>query len=398
MKIYYSRSNNVDDSAMDVHIGTFIQNLPEELRSTVELTKYRRGSTYSPQQLDEADLVLVGMPNMNDTSYIGKGCHSEIERAFKANKPVLVITQSRNSDEGGIAQTFSIGDVEILHRDFQDYARINLYNSDNNEHRIGKGSKAKDICYVFPIDNKKQVGLFANLYIQHCPSIEALCAADIYEIGHQITFTIKGTEYDCNINGDWLECIHYDNSDFFKAFGLNNDDQIKDFINDVLSPEGFYSSCYDDVNHWPYDDEEAMNIVIRAFKQLEKDINFHSGNGTDAYIPKYQFGSTITINGYNLDVHFDWLHTSELLSFYNSLGLNTREQISQWIMSLHDNGNNYHYTHAYGNNDEKMKDTFIDALYARAEMISRAPRHFVQPTETTDYSHTSSDDDLLLLL
>lgn len=92
MKIYYSRSNEVEDAYILPHITEFIENLPNRNKINVELTSYERGRTYTSDKLLAADLVIVGTRDMDDDPQIAKGCYTEIENALNHNIPVLVLS------------------------------------------------------------------------------------------------------------------------------------------------------------------------------------------------------------------------------------------------------------------------------------------------------------------
>ena len=128
MNIYYSRSNEVEDHKIDPLLEMFCQNLPNKARTELVLMKHRRGSTYDPDILDGADLVLVGVTDLDSSlPEIAKGCYSEILRALNLNIPVAVFF---DDEELGICiQTITTPDIKV-----QDvgtyqlgYARLNIY-------------------------------------------------------------------------------------------------------------------------------------------------------------------------------------------------------------------------------------------------------------------------------
>jgi len=404
MNIYYSRSNNVDDSVMGVHIETFLSQLPAEIRSKVNLSKYERGTTYSPQQLEQADLVIVGMPGMKDDAQIGKGCYSEIEKAKEAGIPVIVLHIDTDCSDKILAQTFNLGDLRIENSgDYEAYGSLNLYGSDEGDRYLTKNTRAADnTCYVFPIENQSQVHLFISKFVQELPEVEQKYK-DMYDFDDELVFVVNGEKYQASISGDWLEIEGIGNMDFFEKLGFVSEQHLGRYLRELLV--GYPTVHYDDVNHWPMRNQEAMNLVINSFMQMAKDTNFHASNQAtvddSAYVPKYQFDSIITINDYELRVGYDWLSciSNDTANFYLSLGFNTLDDARDWVISLYNGNTRYGLSTTYDWKNEKMKDDFIDVLYERADIISRAPRHFVQPVES-NYSHSSveDDDDLLLLM
>jgi len=120
----------VDDSVMDVHIETLLNKLiPEHLRSNVNLTRHDRNSSYNPQLVEDADLVLVGVP---DTYWIGKGCYEEIKTAIDNDIPVLAIFEMYC-----VVYVNSITNLwddfnHIDSNDYKEYAKLGVtpYNSD----------------------------------------------------------------------------------------------------------------------------------------------------------------------------------------------------------------------------------------------------------------------------
>jgi hypothetical protein len=137
MKIYYSRSNDVEDTLTLPHIYAFIEALKKITNvKDVSLTYHTRNSSYKPQLLEESDLVIVGFPDMDINSYIGKGCATEIKNALDRNIPVYTVSYGDISDEILIEKITSAEDVVEYNLD--NYTRnsqvaissgsINLYN------------------------------------------------------------------------------------------------------------------------------------------------------------------------------------------------------------------------------------------------------------------------------
>lgn len=130
MVIYYTRSKEVDDSVMNVHLDNFVQSLPQEIRATLTLTKYERGTTYNPQLVLDADLVIVGLRD-DENEVIGKGVYDECKRALEACKQVLVVRKENDSDGDIFLQEIHVEDLDIVDdgADWKEYAEISLYDS-----------------------------------------------------------------------------------------------------------------------------------------------------------------------------------------------------------------------------------------------------------------------------
>lgn len=129
MVIYYTRSNGVDDSVMNVHLDNFVQSLPTEVRSTVQLTKHTRGTTYNPQLVVGADLVIVGLKDDED-AVIGRGVYEECLRALQLGKQVLVVRKETVTNEQVFLQEIREADLDIRDDDGADwkrYAEISLF-------------------------------------------------------------------------------------------------------------------------------------------------------------------------------------------------------------------------------------------------------------------------------
>ena len=110
MNIYYSRSNEVDDSRVRPLIHEFISNFPDNGKA-VNLTEYKRGSTYNPELVENADMVIVGVSKEAMHAPVAKGCFDEIKKALKLNKPVCVIgTFKENSS---FIQLITISDLTV---------------------------------------------------------------------------------------------------------------------------------------------------------------------------------------------------------------------------------------------------------------------------------------------
>lgn len=154
MKIYYSRSNEVDDEKIRPLITQFIENLPNN--TAVELTEYKRGSTYNPELVSNADIVIVGI-TADTPNYVGvaKGCYEEMLRAFESNKTVLVIGKH---DKGRpFIQTVCETDLSIENQNTWrlGYGKVHIFNENC---RVNSGS---DGITGF-IDNDSDVSRFIN--------------------------------------------------------------------------------------------------------------------------------------------------------------------------------------------------------------------------------------------
>lgn len=127
-KIYYSRSNGVNDSEMGIHLQDFIEHLPAKIRKNIILTRHQRGKMYDSTPLEEADLVIVGTKNFlkpYDVTSIGKGCFSEIEKAEENDIPVLLITKDLKTDKVFL-QKITGADVTELDEDDDDTSWANF--------------------------------------------------------------------------------------------------------------------------------------------------------------------------------------------------------------------------------------------------------------------------------
>lgn len=253
MNIYYSRSNNVDDSVMNVHIGTFIQNLPEQLRSQVTLTKYERGTTYDPQLLHKADLVIVGMPELNPDAYLGKGCFTEVETALKEHKPVLII--SKDSDEGRIMmQTIQRSDLNNCGDTSVNYGKFYLYHSYDesyvpacNEHNM-----------IFDINSTDDI----HDAMQRLEFIGDGSPIGDYNFDDEISFVVKDVKYKFTISSDWLNPEDVDIDHFFyKVLGVTDG-----IINTAVQELSNSTEEFDNVNLWPIRNRRVMNKVISLVK------------------------------------------------------------------------------------------------------------------------------------
>lgn len=136
MRIYYSRSNEVEDGVYNPLLQDFIMELPEQLRKHVLLTKYdRNGGGYDPELLEKADLVIVGIKEYEkNLAYydIAKGCASEIEKASKLDIPVLLLHTGKHDDQKVMMlQSITYDNVTIRdHTNWQiGYADLSVYSS-----------------------------------------------------------------------------------------------------------------------------------------------------------------------------------------------------------------------------------------------------------------------------
>lgn len=97
MKIYYSRSNEVDDSKVLPHINSILDVIQKYTGKRPKLTMHKRGRDYNPELVDEADFVIVGVDDMKSrTAEIAKGCYTEIIKARELSKSVFVVHTKKN--------------------------------------------------------------------------------------------------------------------------------------------------------------------------------------------------------------------------------------------------------------------------------------------------------------
>jgi len=140
MKIYYSRSNEVDDSKVLPLITQLIENLPNYGEKVHKLTYHKIGSTYKPELVDEADIIIVGSINENGhirRNSIAKGCFSELERAFNKNKPVLIIKEDDHRIP--FVQNILSSDISIKNKNNWGLGYGEICNYDSHARPTGNG-------------------------------------------------------------------------------------------------------------------------------------------------------------------------------------------------------------------------------------------------------------------
>lgn len=92
MKVYYSRSNEVNDARVRPQLLELIYSLPYYGNYDIELLEHKRGSQYNPELLNQSDVVVVGLADAYDPEpEVGRGCYEEILSALEQNKPVLLL-------------------------------------------------------------------------------------------------------------------------------------------------------------------------------------------------------------------------------------------------------------------------------------------------------------------
>lgn len=167
MNIYYSRSNNVDDSVLNIHIANFIDNLPQEARSRINLTKHTRGSEYNPQLVDRADLVIVGIAR---DGFVGKGCFTEISRAYKKEIPVLFFREDNE-----FFQTLEDFDADHSDADSEDWRNYymmtnslwEVHHSDRQpSYLYDRGEDLDDTEVTFYSDSKTDIVVYFDEVIK----------------------------------------------------------------------------------------------------------------------------------------------------------------------------------------------------------------------------------------
>jgi len=114
MNIYYSRSNEVKDSEMGSLLEVLCNNIYNcDGIHEVKFTQHEQNSTYNPELLANADIVIVGVRDMDyDEPDIAKGCYSEIMNAFMLNKPVFVLLDCGDNDDPYLQQIRAV-DVNL---------------------------------------------------------------------------------------------------------------------------------------------------------------------------------------------------------------------------------------------------------------------------------------------
>lgn len=163
MKIYYSRSKNVNDASINPLIGDFIQALPDHIRPNVELSKHDMGSSYDSSKLKNADLVIVGLNE--ETTSIGKGCYSELKEAFDLGIPVLCMKESLD-----YAQTINEDDIYLEDvNDWTNYAGLGIFDHEDDLSQDSilyvhlPSQKGQNKAAVFFVDDSKEVALYLKL-------------------------------------------------------------------------------------------------------------------------------------------------------------------------------------------------------------------------------------------
>ena len=121
MKIYYSRSNEVDDKEFGVHLDTFLKAIGRVYTDKITITQHNRKlKTYKPELVEQADIVVVGTTgNIEDNvPSIAKGCYSEIMRAIELGIPVFGLSKesydTNYNPRGLYAQLMKTQDVVML--------------------------------------------------------------------------------------------------------------------------------------------------------------------------------------------------------------------------------------------------------------------------------------------
>ena len=256
MNIYYSRSNNVNDSEMNVYIDAFIENLPDHLRKVINVTNHDRGSEYNSQLLEKADLVIVGMPDCNPNAYIGKGCGTEIEKAFELDIPVLVITADQTIDSEMFMMQ-SISPEDILCRnpgDYFKYMPLNLYTSFDEEYLPStfEDNMLFDIRSKGDIeDAMKRLGLFDKHFTPSAPTK--------YNFGDTVSFYLDGKQVDYYIDSFTLRPITKGTAYLLDKLGVKNK---------FLQEACLYSQVYTYYNLWKAGSVEHMNVIIKCLLSL----------------------------------------------------------------------------------------------------------------------------------
>lgn len=270
MKIYYSRSNDVDDSEMNVHIGTFIQNLPNDLRSNITLLKHDREEAYDSQKVSSADLVIVGLKDMSDESRVGKGCYSEVQSALRFNIPVLVFTKTNGNNPQVLFQNIKLDDVRLHNEgeDWKQYGYFHLYDSCSNDIYP---STVNDRCFVSYISSQFEIECaMRKLGLSSSTEAESKLTYDFDDI---VSFDLGNKTIRLEIGLDWLfrtgEDGDGDREDLFEFLGLTDDDAINAFIWDAYGPSEDPDG-WDDLTLWPEGNKNAMNIVVNALQKAVK--------------------------------------------------------------------------------------------------------------------------------
>jgi len=160
----------VDDAERRPLIAQFIANLPKYDGSEHILSEHQKGGTYKPQLVEEADLIIVAVANeVSNYVDIAKGCYSEIQSAFAAGIPVVVIGTFGNTKP--FMQTIKKGDLRIQNEDVWQvgYAQINIYNTTGG---LNVGDKAGEI------DSEAKVDTFVTSFMTDLLNKKAVIRPD----------------------------------------------------------------------------------------------------------------------------------------------------------------------------------------------------------------------------
>jgi hypothetical protein len=214
MVIYYTRSNGVDDSVMNIHLDNFVQSLPQEIRTTLTLTKHERGTTYNPQLVERADLVIVGLRDDED-EVIGKGVYEECIRALQLGRQVLVVRKEDNDNGQIFLQEIREQDLDTLDDgiDWKKYAYISLYNyamrsrmpTEVDQHDLDEG-----ILLNFMLGNNEETKEYMRLrFPDFVGSSASTTDSDIQSVFDLLSLprtpTPQSTNESSNLPLDWPE-------------------------------------------------------------------------------------------------------------------------------------------------------------------------------------------------
>jgi len=140
MKVYYSRSNEVNDSIILPQIEELLNNMPIA-RHNIKLSMYKRGSTYTSKDLDEADLVIVGLSNSLNNAKIARGTYTEIESAINNDQAVIVLGEDKYTNKIFFQNLYQKGSELYKDNPRQftvGYGHINLFNTCNSVGNDGR--------------------------------------------------------------------------------------------------------------------------------------------------------------------------------------------------------------------------------------------------------------------
>lgn len=399
---------------MIVHLDTFIQNLPSDLRSNITLLKHNREGAYDSQKVSSADLVIVGLKDMDDTSKIGKGCYSEVHTALEFKIPILVFTKTKGSNPQVLFQNIKLEDVRINNggEDWKRYGYFHLYDScDDDMHP----STVDDRCFVSYISNQFEIECAMRKLGLSSSTEEA--SKLTYDFDDIVSFDLGNRIIKLDIGLDWLACTGEDEDgdreDLFGFLGLTDDDAINAFICDAYGPSEDPDG-WQDIILWPKGNRNAMNIVVKALEEAVKakiaqavtNKELFEGIIDDNTAFKYKFDTIVNfvINGESIpfEIGYDWLNCKNddygspdlMEELFGSRDIN----VNSILQKVYAYDRIYTRTHLWDSEDDNHMNVIVNYLvslnqakYNFTNTISVASDPFVVKFSNAPIINRSSD-------